>query len=152
MILPLPYQVTQVARFLSYKSILQEMCISRPYCKQKKEIKRSRLRKKIKFNQFFRLHHLVTEKSANVCCCAELRLRGYMSRGREKEKTGRSTSQIEQSPGLEPLEIQQSSIYYTGSVALWEERLIDQASDVPSIIFFHNFLQTQGTQNIFSFL
>ena len=64
-----------------------------------------------------------------------------MSRGREKEKTGRSTSQIEQSPGLEPLEIQQSSIYYTGSVALWEERLIDQASDVPSIIFFHDFLQ-----------
>ena len=23
----------------------------------------------------------------------------------------------------------------------WDERLIDQASDVPSIIFFHNFLQ-----------
>ena len=38
-------------------------------------------------------------------------------------------------------QIQQSKIYYDGSVARWDKRLIDQASDVPSIIFFLNFLQ-----------
>ena len=27
------------------------------------------------------------------------------------------------------------------SLGCWDNRLIDQASDVPSIIFFHNFLQ-----------
>ena len=43
---------------------------------------------------------------------------------------------------LEPtLKIRQSSISYAGSLGHWDERLIDQASDVPSIIFFHNFLQ-----------
>ena len=32
--------------------------------------------------------------------------------------------------------IRQSSIWYAGSLGRWDERLIDQASDVPSIIFF----------------
>ena len=40
-----------------------------------------------------------------------------------------------------PLKIRQSSIWYAGSLGRWDEQLIDQASDVPSIIFFHNFLQ-----------
>ena len=30
---------------------------------------------------------------------------------------------------------------YTESLGWWDDRLIDQASDVPSIIFFHKFLQ-----------
>ena len=38
------------------------------------------------------------------------------------------------------VKIRQSSIYHAGSLRRWDERLIDQASDVPSI-FFHNFLQ-----------
>ena len=35
-----------------------------------------------------------------------------------------------------PVKIRQSSIYYTGSLGRWDKRLIEQASDVPSIIFF----------------
>ena len=34
----------------------------------------------------------------------------------------------------------ESSIY-AGSLGCWDERFIDQVSDVPSIIFFHNLLQ-----------
>ena len=37
---------------------------------------------------------------------------------------------------LAVLEIQQSSIYYAGLLGRWDKWLIDQASDVPSIIFF----------------
>ena len=37
---------------------------------------------------------------------------------------------------LKAPKIWQSSIYYTGLLGRWDERLIDQASDVPSIIFF----------------
>jgi hypothetical protein len=33
-------------------------------------------------------------------------------------------------------EIRQSSVKYAGFLGQWDERLIDQASDVPSIIFF----------------
>ena len=33
----------------------------------------------------------------------------------------------------------------------WDERLINQASDVPSIIFFHNFLQ-KSLQKLFKFI
>ena len=33
----------------------------------------------------------------------------------------------------------------------WDDRLIDQASDVPSIIFFHNFFQN-SLQNCFQFI
>ena len=33
----------------------------------------------------------------------------------------------------------------------WDERLIDQASDVPSIIFFHNFLKNY-LQKLFQFI
>ena len=33
----------------------------------------------------------------------------------------------------------------------WDNRLIDQASDVPSIIFFHNFLQN-SLQKLFQFI
>ena len=44
---------------------------------------------------------------------------------------------------LEPtLKIRQSSISYAGSLGHWDERLIDQVSDVPSI-FFHNYKFTK---------
>ena len=33
----------------------------------------------------------------------------------------------------------------------WDKQLIDQASDVPSIIFFHNFLQN-SLQKLFQFI
>ena len=35
----------------------------------------------------------------------------------------------------------------------WDKRLVDQASDVPSIIFFHDFLQNslQNPFNLFSY-
>ena len=43
---------------------------------------------------------------------------------------------------MEPTpEICQSTIYYAGLLGRWDKRIVDQASDVPSIIFFHDFLQ-----------
>ena len=33
-------------------------------------------------------------------------------------------------------EIRQSTIYYAGSLGRWDKRLVDQASDIPSIFFF----------------
>ena len=47
--------------------------------------------------------------------------------------------------------IQQSSIGYTGLLGRWDKWLIDQASDVPSIIFIHNFLQN-SLQKSFQFI
>ena len=38
------------------------------------------------------------------------------------------------------LKIRQSSIWYAGLLGRWDKQLINQAFDVPSIIFFHNFL------------
>ena len=37
--------------------------------------------------------------------------------------------------------IRQSTIKYAGLLDRWDKRLVDQASDVPSIILFHDFLQ-----------
>ena len=52
-----------------------------------------------------------------------------------------------------PLSVLKSDNLQYNTLGRWDERLIDQASDVPSIIFFHNFLQTQGTRkSLFSFL
>ena len=49
--------------------------------------------------------------------------------------------------------VKSDNLQYAGSLGLWAKRLIDQASDIPSIIFFHNFLKTLGTQNsLFLFL
>ena len=39
------------------------------------------------------------------------------------------------------IEIRQSRIWYAGSLVWWDKRVLDQASDAPSIIFFHDFLQ-----------
>ena len=32
--------------------------------------------------------------------------------------------------------IRQSTIYYAGSLGRWDKRIVDQESDVPSIIFY----------------
>ena len=37
------------------------------------------------------------------------------------------------------LKIRQSTIYYAGSLGPWDKQIVNQASDVPSIIFFHDF-------------
>ena len=37
--------------------------------------------------------------------------------------------------------------WFTGMTGCWDKRLIDQASDVPSLSFFHNFFLTWGIQN-----
>ena len=37
-------------------------------------------------------------------------------------------------------QIRQSTAYYAGLIRRWDKRIVDQASDVPSIIFFHDFL------------
>ena len=37
--------------------------------------------------------------------------------------------------------IRQFTIQYAWSLGRWEKRIVDQASDVPSIIFFHDCLQ-----------
>ena len=42
---------------------------------------------------------------------------------------------------MEFLEIRQSTIWYTGSLGRWDKRLVDQASDIPSIIFFSKIVQ-----------
>ena len=47
--------------------------------------------------------------------------------------------------------IRQFTIYYAGSLGRWAKRIVDQASDVPSIIFFHDFLQN-SLQKSFQFI
>ena len=41
----------------------------------------------------------------------------------------------------ETSETRQSKIYYAGLLGRWDKQIVDQASDVPSIIFFHKILQ-----------
>ena len=48
-------------------------------------------------------------------------------------------------------EIRQSTIYYSGLLGQWDKRIVDQASDVPSIIFIHDFLQN-SLQKSFLFI
>ena len=49
------------------------------------------------------------------------------------------------------LKIRQSTIWYAGLLGRWDKWLVDQASDVPSIFFFHNFLQN-SFQRSFQFI
>ena len=49
------------------------------------------------------------------------------------------------------LEIRQSTMYYAGLLGRRDKRIIDQASDVPNIIFFHDFLQN-SSQKSFQFI
>ena len=46
---------------------------------------------------------------------------------------------------------QKSDNLQYNTLGCWDERLIDQVSDVPSIIFFHNFLQN-SLQKSFQFI
>ena len=47
--------------------------------------------------------------------------------------------------------VQKSDNLQYGSLGRWDKWLIDQASDVSSIIFFHNFLQN-SLQKLFQFI
>ena len=49
------------------------------------------------------------------------------------------------------LKIRQSTIYYAGSLGRWDKWIVDQASDVPSIIFF-KFLIDSGHSKLFIFV
>ena len=49
------------------------------------------------------------------------------------------------------LEIRQSTIYYAWSLGRWDKRIVHQASDVPSIIFFRLFIDL-GHSKLFTFI
>ena len=44
------------------------------------------------------------------------------------------------------LEIRQSTIYYAGLLGRWDKRIVDQESDVPSIIFFILFMDLEHSK------
>ena len=48
-------------------------------------------------------------------------------------------------------EIRQSTIYYAGLLGRWDKQIVDQASDVPRIIFFYDFLKN-SLQKSFQFI
>ena len=52
---------------------------------------------------------------------------------------------------MQSLQIRQFTIYYAGLLGQWDKRISDQASDDPSIIFFHAFLQN-SFQKFFQFI
>ena len=47
--------------------------------------------------------------------------------------------------------IRQSTIYNAGLLGRWSKRIVDQASDVPSIILFSSFLRLRTLQTLFLF-
>ena len=49
------------------------------------------------------------------------------------------------------LEIRQSTIWYVCSLGQWDKRFVNQASDVPSIIFFRLFIDL-GRSKLFTFI
>ena len=49
------------------------------------------------------------------------------------------------------LEIRQSTIYYAGLLGRWDKQIVNQASNIPSIIFFHDSLQ-HSLQKSFQFI
>ena len=49
------------------------------------------------------------------------------------------------------LEIRQSTIYYAWLLGQWDKRIVDQESDVPSIIFFILFIDL-GHSKLFIFI
>ena len=46
-------------------------------------------------------------------------------------------------------EIRQSTIYYAGLLGRWDKRIIDQESDVPSIIVFHTFYKLRELRTLY---
>ena len=53
---------------------------------------------------------------------------------------------------LQPRKHIKSDNLQYNTLGRWDDRLIDQASDVPSVIFFHNFLQNSLQKPFQSFL
>ena len=49
------------------------------------------------------------------------------------------------------IKIRQSTIYYAGLLGQWDKRIVDQESDVPSIIFFILFIDL-GHSKLFIFI
>ena len=45
--------------------------------------------------------------------------------------------------------IRQSTIYYAGLLGQWDKRIVDQESDVPSIIFFHTFYRLRAFKTLY---
>ena len=60
-----------------------------------------------------------------------------------------SLAKIQNAP--QRLQIRQFTIKYAGLLGRWDKRIVNQASDVPSIIFFHHFLDL-GHSNLFIFI
>ena len=58
---------------------------------------------------------------------------------------------LNQSQKASNLKIRQSPIYYTGLLGRWDKRIVDQESDVPSIIFFILFTDL-GYSKLFNFI
>ena len=52
---------------------------------------------------------------------------------------------------MDSFEIRQSTIYYAGLLGRWDKRIVDQESDVPSIIFFILFIDL-GHSKLFIFI
>ena len=48
-----------------------------------------------------------------------------------------------------PLEIRQSTIYYAGLLGRWDKRIVDQESDVPSIIFLYTFYRLRALKTLY---
>ena len=49
------------------------------------------------------------------------------------------------------LEIRQSTIYYAGLLRQQDKRIVDQESDVPSIIFFYTFYRFRALKTLYSY-
>ena len=75
----------------------------------------------------------------------------------ERNQTESNQNKLEQQgsnrtkPDQTGLKIRQFIIYYARSLVHLSKRSTDQASDVPSIIFFHNFLQN-SLQKLFKII
>ena len=45
--------------------------------------------------------------------------------------------------------IRQSTIYYAGLLGRWDKQIVDQESDVPSIIFFYTFYRLRALKTLY---
>ena len=58
-------------------------------------------------------------------------------------------ARIRINPEINPsVEIRQSAIYYAGLLGRWDKQIIDQESDVPSIIFSYTFYRHRALKTL----
>ena len=50
------------------------------------------------------------------------------------------------------LEIHQSTIYYAELLGQWDKRIVDQESDIPSIIIFYTFYRLRALKSLYFYL